>query len=171
MKKFISLAIIAASLAVSASALNVGVEAGYLTDAKEAYTSVRLGYQLQSKDTLGQEIGLEVGYTNQKDSGARGEFIPVTANYRFESTAANKLGYYFGVGAGVAFTHVSGFGVSDNGSSFAAQAFTGLSYQVNEAVKLHLGLKYIWIDDVTLFGTKVGVGDDLAITAGLSTKF
>jgi opacity protein-like surface antigen len=171
MKKFVSLALIAASLAVSASALNVGVEAGYLTDAKEEYISARLGYQLQSKDTLSQEIGLEIGYTSQKDSGIKGDFIPVTANYRFESTAANKLGYYFGAGAGVAFTDVSGFGVSDNGSSFAAQAFTGLSYQVTDSVKLHVGIKYIWIDDVELFGTKVEVGDDLAITAGLSARF
>lgn len=171
MKKFVSLALIAASLAVSAQALNVGVEAGYLTDAKEEYISARVGYPLPAKDTLAQEIGLELGFSGQKDSGLKGDFYPLTANYRFESTAANKLGYYFGAGAGVAFTHVSGFGASDNGSSFAAQAFTGLSYQATASVKLHLGLKYIWIDDVKLFGTKVGVGDDLAITAGLSAKF
>jgi hypothetical protein len=171
MKKFVSLALISASLAVSAQALIVGIDVGYLTDAKEDYTSVRVGYPLQTKDTLTHEIDLELGYTGQKDSGIKGNFYPLTANYRFESTAAKKLGYYFGAGAGVAFTDVSGFGVSDNGSSFAAQAFTGLSYQATDTVKLHVGLKYIWIDDVKLFGTKIEVGDDIAITAGLSAKF
>jgi hypothetical protein len=171
MKKFVSLALIAASLAVSARALTVGAEGGYLTDAKEEYFSARVGTQLGAKDTLTHELDLELGFTRQKDSGATGEFLPLTVNYRLESTAANKLGYYFGVGAGVAFTDVSGFGASDNDTSFAAQAFTGLSYEVASDVKLHLGLKYIWIDDVKLFGTKVGVGDDLAITAGLSAKF
>jgi opacity protein-like surface antigen len=171
MKKFISLALIAASLAVSAQALNVGLEAGYLTDAKEEYISARIGYQVRTQDTLSQELGLELGYTRQKDSGVKGEILPLTVNYRFESTAANKLGYYFGAGAGVAFVDLSGFGLSDNDTTFAAQAFTGLSYQVSDAVKLHLGLKYIWIDDVKLFGTSGEVGDDLAITAGLSIKF
>ena len=171
MKKFISLALIAASLAVSAQALVVGVEGGYLTDAKEEYYTARIGTQLVTKDTLTQELGLELGYTKHKEFGVKSEIMPLTVNYRFESTAANKLGYYFGAGAGVAFTDVSGFGVSDDDTSFAAQAFAGLSYHATSDVSLHLGLKYIWIDDVKLLGTSFEVGDDLAITAGLSIKF
>lgn len=171
MKQIVSLALLATSLAVSAKALVVGADVGYLTDAKEAYYSARVGQQFAVRDTLTPEVDLELGYSHQKDSGVKADFVPLTINYRLESTAADKIGYHFGLGAGVAFTDVSGFGLSDNGSSFAAQAFAGVSYQAAPTVKLHAGVKYIWIDDVKLFGTKVDVGDDLALTAGVSVKF
>lgn len=171
MKKFISLALLATSLAVSAKALVLGAEVGYLVDAEEEYLAVRLGHVLKVDANLSHQVEVELGFTGQKESGIKADFIPLTANYRIESSSGSKLGYHFGVGAGVAFTDVSGFGVSDDGSSFAAQAFTGLSYQASETTRLHLGVKYIWIDDVKLFGTKVDVGDDLAVTAGISVRF
>jgi len=172
MKKFVSLLLLATSLAASArAAVVIGGDVGYLFDAEEAYYSARIGFPVTTKNSLTHQVELEVGYTEQKDSGAKGEFIPLTVNYRLESTPANKLGFYFGVGAGIAFTEVSGFSVSDEGDSFAAQAFTGLTYQASQTVSLHAGLKYIWIDDVKLFGTKVDVGDDVAISAGISFKF
>jgi hypothetical protein len=46
-----------------------------------------------------------------------------------------------------------------------------VSYQPSTATTLHLGVKYLWIDDVDLFGSSVEVGDDIAITAGVSFKF
>ena len=172
MKKFVSLVILAASLAASArAAVIIGGDVGYLVDAEEAYYSARLGFPVATKNTLSHQVELEVGYTEQKDSGAKGDFVPLTLNYRLESTPANKLGFYFGVGAGIAFTDVSGFGASDNGNSFAAQAFTGLTYHASQTVSLHAGVKYIWIDNVKLFGTKIEVGDDVALSAGISFKF
>lgn len=171
MKKFVSLALIAASLAVSARALVVGADAGYLLDSEEEYISGRIGHAFSSDDSLVHHVELELGYTNEKESGVKGSILPLTVNYRAESIAANKLGFYFGVGAGLARTKVSGFGLSDSGTSFAAQALVGLSYQVSANGALHLGVKYIWIDEVELLGIGTDVGDDVALSAGFSVKF
>ena len=171
MKKFVSLALIAASLAVSARALVVGADAGYLIDFEEEYISGRGGHAFSSNDSLVHHVELELGYSNQKEAGMKGSFLPVTVNYRAQSIAANKLGFYYGIGAGVARTKVSGFGLSDSGTSFAAQAFVGLSYQVTDTSAFHVGAKYIWIDDVKLLGSSIDVGDDVAFSAGFSVKF
>ncbi len=171
MKKFVSLALVAASLAVSARALVVGADAGYLIDSEEEYISGRVGHAFASNDSLIHQVELELGYSNQKESGVKGSFLPLTVNYRAESIAANKLGFYYGIGAGLARTKVSGFGVSDSDTSFAAQGFVGLSYQVSANGAIHLGVKYIWIDDVKLLGSSIDVGDDVALSAGFSVKF
>lgn len=173
MKKFVSLALIAASLAVSARALVVGADAGYLLDSQEEYISGRIGHAFASNDSLVHHVELELGYSSQKESGGKGSFLPVTVNYRAQSIAANKLGFYYGVGAGFARTKVSINvpSLSDSGTSFAAQAFVGLSYQVSDNGALHLGVKYIWIDDVDLLGSSIEVGDDIALSAGFSVKF
>jgi hypothetical protein len=171
MKKFVSLALIAASLAVSARALVVGADAGYLVDSEEEYISGRLGHAFASNDSLVHHVELEVGYSSQKEAGVKGSFLPVTVNYRAQSIAANKLGFYYGVGAGFARTKVSGFGLSDSGTSFAAQGFVGLSYQVTDNGAFHVGVKYIWIDEVRLLGSSYEIGDDVALSAGFSVKF
>jgi opacity protein-like surface antigen len=175
MNKLVSLALIATSLAVSARALVVGVDAGYLLDGEDEYVSARLGHAFKADANLAHHVEIEVGFISDKEAGFKGEILPVTLNYRAESKA-EKLGYYFGVGAGLARTEVSGPGsgvprISDNDSSFAAQAFAGLSYNASPAVVLHAGVKYIWIDDVKLFGINAEVGDDIAITGGISFKF
>lgn len=176
MKKLVPLMIIAASLAVSARALLVGADIGYLTDAKEEYISARIVHEFKTDTALVHQIELEIGYASEKESGAKGEFMPITVNYRAETIPANKLGYFYGVGVGFARTDISfpGSGVpyiSDSGTSLAAQAFTGISYQASPTAMLHLGVKYIWIDDVKLFGTSLDVGDDFALTAGVSFRF
>jgi len=184
MKKLVSLALLAISLTVSARALIVGAEIGYLTDDQETLLSARIGHQFKSDGSLDHQVELEIGYTDHSETGmllgnpvtAKSKIIPFTVNYRAEAIRNNKLGYYFGVGLGFARTSFSmpGSGVSnlsDSDTSFALQAFTGLSYQVSTTAALHLGVKYIWIDDVKLIGTSVDVGDDIALTAGVSFKF
>ena len=176
MKKFVSFALIAASLAVSARALVVGADAGYLLDSEEEYISGRLGHAFASNDSLVHHVEAEIGYSNQKETGAKGSLLPVTVNYRAQSIAANKLGFYYGVGAGFARTKISIAGsglpsLSDSGTSFAAQAFVGLSYQVSANGAFHLGVKYIWIDEVDLLGSSYEIGDDVALSAGFSVKF
>lgn len=171
MKKIVSLALIATTLAVSAQAVILGFDAGYLIDAEEEFISARLGREFKADASLSHQLEAEIGITSMRDAGLKGDILPVMINYRAESVAANKLGFHFGVGAGFARTSVSGFGVSDDGTSFAAQAFTGLGYQVSPSAKLHLGVKYLWIDDVKLFGTSLDVGDDVAVSAGISFRF
>lgn len=171
MKKIAIIALLATSLTTSAHALIVGADVGYLTDAKEEYLSARIGHEFKADASLSHQVELEIGYTGQKESGVKGNFYPLTVNYRAETATAKKLGFYFGAGAGFAITEISGFGVSDNGTSLALQAFTGLSYKASPTVTLHAGVKYIWLDNVKLFGVDVELGDDLALTAGLSIKF
>jgi opacity protein-like surface antigen len=171
MKKLIALAILATSLAVSARAIIVGVDAGYLLDSEEEYISARLAFPLKVQGTLTQQLELEAGITSMEDSGVKGDFLPVTVNYRLESTPAGKLGYYFGAGVGSAFVDVSGFGLSDNDVTLALQAFAGVTYRASAAVSLHAGLKYLWMGDAELFGSSLEVGDDVVLSAGISFKF
>lgn len=177
MKKLISLLLLSTALAASArAAVVIGADAGYLVDAEDEYFSARVGYAFKADPALVHHLELEVGYTEQKDSGISGEFVPVTVNYRGETIAAKRLGFYFGAGAGFARTDVStpGSGVwsiSDSNNSFAAQAFAGVTFKATDSFALHLGAKYIWIDDVELLGVDVDVGDDVALTAGLSFRF
>lgn len=171
MKKFVSLVLIAASLAVSARALIFGADVGYLIDSEEEYVSGRLGHAFKSTSSLVHHVELEVGYSGQRAGGAKGSILPVTVNYRAESIAANKLGFYYGAGAGVSRTEVSGFGLSDSGTSFAWQGFVGLSYKVSTNGTLHVGAKYIWIDDVELLSVSADIGNDVALSAGISVKF
>lgn len=184
MKKLVSLAFIAISLAVSARALIVGAEIGYLLDNQDAYYSGRIGWDFKSGPELSHQLELEVGYTQHSETAsllgspvtAKSKITPFMVNYRAETTRASKLGYYFGAGLGLARTSFSmpGSGlpsVSDSASGFAAQAFTGVSYQPSAATTLHLGVKYLWVDDVDLFGSNVEVGDDVVLTVGVSFKF
>ena len=172
MKKLVSVLLLVTGLAASAhAAVIIGADAGYLVDSEEEYISARLGYAFKADASLVHQLELEVGYSKAEDSGAEGELIPVTLNYRAETIAANRLGFYFGAGAGFAATDVSAYGFSDSGTSFALQAFAGVNFKVTNSFALHLGAKYLWIDDVDLFGTDVEVGDDVAITAGLSFRF
>lgn len=184
MKKFVSLALIAASLAVSAQALIVGADLGYLLDDKEEFISARLGQAIKADASLSHQVEVELGYSSHSETiaplgapiSATSKITPLTLNYRAESIVSNKLGYYFGLGAGVARTSIKFAGsgvpsVSDHSTSLALQGFVGLSYQVSTSAKLHLGAKYIWIDEAKLLGIKADVGDDVALSGGISVKF
>lgn len=184
MKRFVSLALIATSLAVSARALVVAAEVGYLTDNKDAYYSGRVGWDFKTGSEMSHQLELELGYTQHSETAsllgspvtAKSKITPFTVNYRAETTRAGKLGYYFGAGLGFARTSFSmpGSGVpsvSDSATGFALQAFTGVSYEISPTATLHLGAKYLWIDDVDMFGSSIEVGDDIALTAGVSFKF
>jgi opacity protein-like surface antigen len=175
MKKFLLPLFLASVVAASAQTLVTGADVGYLIDADETYSTARLGWQFKANETYAHELGVEVGYTRATEAGGKATLLPVTANYRLSSTISGRLGYYFGVGAG--FARVRADGVSINGpvslrdTSFAAQGFTGLTWQASDAVAFTAGAKYIWIDDVRLAGTSVEIGDDIAFSAGISIKF
>jgi opacity protein-like surface antigen len=175
MKKFLLPLFLATALAASAQNIVTGFDVGYLTDADETYTTGRIGWEFKANETFAHQLGLEVGYARATEAGGKATLLPVTANYRLESPISGNLRYFFGVGAGVA--RVRADGVSTGGpvtlrdTSFAAQGFTGLSWQASPAVALNVGARYIWIDDVKLAGTNVEIGDDIALSAGLSIRF
>jgi opacity protein-like surface antigen len=175
MKKFLLPVFLATALAASAQTFVTGVDVGYLIDADETYTTARLGWEFKANETYAHELGVEIGYTRATEAGGKATLMPVTANYRLSSSISGRLGYYFGVGAG--FARVRADGVSTGGpvtlrdTSFAAQGFTGLTWQASDTVAFTAGAKYIWIDDVRLASTSVEIGDDIAFSAGLQVKF
>lgn len=175
MKKFLLPLFLASVVAVSAQTLVTGVDVGYLIDADETYTTARFGWQFKANETFAHELGAEIGYTRATEAGGKASLMPVTLNYRLASPISGRLGYTFGVGAG--FARVRADGVSIGGpvtlrdTSFAAQGFTGLTWQASDAVALTAGAKYIWIDDVRLAGTSVEIGDDIAFSLGLQVRF
>ena len=189
MKRILAIALLTTSLAASAQAAAiVGFEAGYLTDAKEAYYSARFGYELKADTSLSHQLEVEIGYTEQSETQsvaeavmtAKGKIMPLTLNYRAEFAGTDKLGFYFGIGVGMARTSISESGasiaaqvitISDHASSLAYQGFAGVTYKATDTTSLHLGVKYLKIDDIKVMGGKASVGDDFIITAGVSLKF
>lgn len=178
MKKILAIALLTASLAVSAQAVIIGASVGYLTDSKEPYFAARAGIEFSSAGSLSHIGEFEIGYTSDSAGGAKASILPVTLNYRAQFAGTGKIGGYAGFGAGFARTSVSvpGSGVpriSDNGTSLALQGFAGVSFQLSPAASLDLGARYIWIDDVKLqvFGVKAEVGDDLALECGFHVRF
>ena len=176
MKKLISTLIVISGLAASAqAAVIVAADAGYLVDAEEEYLTARVGFEVARSGEFSHQLELEVGYTEDKEYGIKADILPVTANYRFTATTTGPWGYYAGVGAGFARSRIDGasiFGpVKLSDESFAAQAFAGVTYAASDRVALSLGAKYLWIDDVNFAGTSVEVGDDVAVSAGISFKF
>jgi opacity protein-like surface antigen len=173
MKHIASTLLFATSLAVtSAHAVIVGASVGYLTDAKDEYVAARVGTQFSANQSIAHIGEFEIGYTSQSESGITADFMPVTLNYRAEFANAGKFGTYAGVGAGMAMTKVKApYGISADNWSFAAQGFAGVSYKVSDKARLNLGARYVWIDDVRLLGSKVEVGDDVALEIGFGFKF
>ncbi len=87
--------------------------------------------------------------------------VPVTLNFKLEREIANNLNFYFGVGAGVAFTSFDGYAnfarvpdlyVSNDDEAFYAQAFTGLNYDVSDSFEIYSGFRWIYMDDNSVAG-------------------
>jgi opacity protein-like surface antigen len=176
MKKLLiaSLFLLSSGLTASAQVL-VGAEAGYLLDSEEEFLAGRIGYEVRASDFRSHQVELEIGYTDSGEAGTKADLLPVMANYRLVTTTSNRFGWHVGAGAG--FTRARVQGVSTVGpvtlkdNSFSAQAFAGVHWQPGPSTQLTLGARYLWIDDVTFAGTKFKVGDDVAISAGVSFRF
>jgi len=154
----------------------VGAGVGYLLDQKEAMISIRVGMQLPTRspidlpDRWTHNLELEFGYADLGDSGVDYDLTTFFFNYRGEATG---LGWvpYFGAGLGFANADVSLGYFSDDDTVFAAQAFAGMKYNFTPAASVSLGARYIWIDDVKIFGFSSSSGDDVALEASFSFRF
>lgn len=87
--------------------------------------------------------------------------MPLTLNFKLEREIANNLNFYFGVGAGVAFTSFDGYAnfarvpdlyVSNDDEVFYAQVFTGLNYDVSDSFEIYSGFRWIYLDDSSIAG-------------------
>lgn len=175
MKKLLFSFLLTTGVAVSAHAVIIGAETGYLLDSEEEYLSFRAGFELKAAGPRSHQLELEIGHTKEEESGIDGRLVPVTLNYRLQAAGSGKWGYYAGLGAGAARVSIDGASIVGpvrlRDTTFAAQAFAGVTYQAGPSTTLHLGAKYIWIDDVTLASTSFKVGDDVALQAGFSFRF
>lgn len=184
MKSYLTIVLALTSLTISARAVIVGLETGYLIDNQDAYYSARLGYELNARDAISHQAEIELGYTKHSEPSSFGFRIgnagtkikPLTLNYRLAITRTEKFGYYLGAGAGMAWVDLGfpGSGlprISASDEVLALQCFGGVTYKPTPAASLHLGLKYLWLGDFKDHGVSAAVGDDLAVTGGVSFRF
>ncbi len=171
MKKLLCILLSAASSAFAAGSY-VGGNVGYLVDSEDVFIAGHLGVDLSKAETLLHGVEVEVGYAHQSDFGASADIIPVMLNYRFATKPLDKsVSFYAGAGAGASNVRIWGFGLSDDGWAFTAQAFTGVAFKATERVTLKAGVRYLWIDEVKLFNYPITVGDDVAVELGLGVRF
>jgi hypothetical protein len=174
-KLLLPLLFLSSVLAASAQTFVTGVDIGYLLDDEETYYSGRIGWQFKANETYSHQVELEVGYADSRLASFKADLTPVTVNYRLSSITSGKFGYYVGAGAGFARAALDGVGIAGpvrlRDTVFALQGFTGFTYQASPAVALNVGAKYIWADDASFAGTSVEIGDDVALSAGISIRF
>lgn len=175
MKKLLLLLPLLAAAAASAQTFVTGAEVGYLFDSEETYYSGRLGVVLPVSGPYTHQVEVEVGYADSRAASFKADLLPVTLNYRLAGTGPGKFGWFAGAGAGFARAGLDGVGIAGpvrlRDTMFAAQAFTGVTYQFTPAAAAHVSAKYIWADDANFAGTRLKIGDDVALTAGLSIRF
>lgn len=168
----------------------------YLFDAEEAYVNGHFGYEWGG----GSSVFLEVGWTEADQDyyspviptplpfptgnggvggGIGGGFIvpvgvdliPVTANYKYEVPWGDSVSFYIGGGIGATYTDLSVGAFGDTDWSFTAQAFTGVVFNVSESFEIYTGLRYMWIDDSSLFGVNIDDLDDFGAGVGFRFNF
>lgn len=153
-----------------------GGSAGYVSgDWDEDIYTVHFGAEYDCGGNT-HSVFLEVGYT-EKDSDldhykpkrggrpdyflvyAETEIIPITLNYKFESSINNKWSWYVGIGAGAALVELdaeNSADASENGSwddtVFYSHVFAGIIYKVNSSFELFGGVRYVYMDDPSLSG-------------------
>jgi opacity protein-like surface antigen len=172
MKKFLFPAIASALLiASSAKAVIVGNSFGYLLDHKQPYLTARVGGKLLSSSFLDHIAELEIGGTTDSEAGIKTSLLPVTLNYRALFGANNVFSGYLGVGAGMAYTQVRGFGEKAENWLGAGQAFGGVSLKLFGNASLDLGARYIRVNETEHFGRRSTGGEDTIVEAGIHFVF
>lgn len=179
-----------------------GASAGYLFDYEEEMYHVHLGVDTPW-DWGGwrSSFFLELGYAETDDSVpiidptvtaalvttpfvSDFSMMPLTLNFKLEREIANNLNFYFGVGAGVAFTSFDGYAsyafgpgvyVSNDDEAFYAQVFAGLNYDVSDSFEIYSGFRWIYLDDTSIAGAPAsGIArfdDDFLGELGLRFNF
>lgn len=163
----------------------VGGTAGYLLDAEEDMYTLQVGAK-SPWIVGGWNVALfaEAGWTENHDAldgfgplGFAGDndldIVPITGNVKFEKLISGGLSVYAGVGAGTAyldadFETAAGRRHTDDWI-FTAQAFAGLSYNVNDNFEVFGGARWIYYGDNDWAG--VDLDDDVLLEGGLRYHF
>lgn len=148
----------------------VGGGVDYMIDAEEPFYNGHFGYDFGN----GHALFLESGWMGQDDGGLFGvdvDVVPITANYKYRYNFTEKFGLYAGLGLGASSVDVSAGFLSDDDWVFTAQGFAGLVYNVTPNFEIYAGGRYMWLDDVSIFGANVDDLDDWGIGGGIRFNF
>jgi opacity protein-like surface antigen len=189
----------------------IGGSAGYLTDLDEAMYGLQVGLEYQAPGARDSHaIYLEVGYTNDEASyrdvpgrpGAASRYasldldiVPITLNYKYQTTITGRLNGYAGLGAGIAIMDSSldwswnrallppndtGSGSDDESDVvFYGHLFAGLSCNVTDSFEIFTGVRYIFMDNEDLkadiagqtLSYDAGIDGDVLVELGMRYRF
>ncbi|MCW1921751.1 porin family protein [Luteolibacter arcticus] len=147
----------------------------YMVDSEEPFYNAHLGYDFGN----GSSLFLESGWLGQEQEpsfllpfvSADVDIVPITLNYKYEYMFTDAFGLYVGAGLGASSVDVSAGLVSDDEWVFTAQAFAGLVYNVTPNFEIYAGARYLWMDDISLFGANIDDLDDVGVGAGIRFNF
>jgi hypothetical protein len=143
----------------------------YMIDSEEPFFNGHLGYDFGN----GSSLFLESGWMGEEETifpvNIDIDIVPITLNYKYEYMFNERFGLYAGLGAGSSLVDISAGFVSDDDWVFTAQAFAGLVYNVSENFEIYSGVRYLWMDDVSLFGANIDDLDDFGVGAGIRFNF
>jgi hypothetical protein len=143
----------------------------YMIDAEEPFFNGHLGYDFGN----GSSLFLESGWMGEEEFifplNIDVDIVPITLNYKYEHMFTDRFGLYAGVGAGSSLVDISAGLVSDDDWVFTAQAFAGLVYNVSDNFEIYAGGRYMWMDDVSIFGANIDDLDDVGVGAGIRFNF
>ena len=97
--------------------------------------------------------------------------VPITLNLSYDLKLTERLSFYLGAGAGVAWSEldvnsIGGFDVANgaDGWNFAWQARGGFAYDVSSAVSLNVGYRFVEVEDgLGRFGDSQGQMAELGL--------
>jgi opacity protein-like surface antigen len=189
----------------------IGGSVGYLTDLDETMYGLQVGMEYQSPGSrTSHAIYLEVGYTDDDASDGESpnlpgavswdasvdlDIIPITLNYKYQTSLTDRLDAYAGIGVGVAILdssfdwswsqavappNNSGSGSDDESDVvFYGNIFAGLSYDISDSFMIYTGVRYIFMDnadlDARIAGVsssyEAGIDGDVLVELGLCYRF
>lgn len=144
-----------------------GGSGGYVDDIDNDMWTLHIGkeYTCPGSDRS-HAIFLEVGWTDWDDSDTFADpsnssqplfdvdfdysVVPITLNYKFESSLTNNINWYIGAGAGVAISSIdwdTAFDSDDDSeTNFYGHIFAGLVWNVSESFEIFGGARYLYMD-------------------------
>ena len=146
----------------------------YMIDAEEPFYNAHLGYDFGN----GSSLFLESGWLGEEEDpsflfpfAADLDIVPITIHYKYEWMFNDAFGLYVGAGLGASNVDISAGPVGDDDWVFTAQAFAGLVYNVTPNFEIYAGARYVWLDDVSVFGANFDDLDDIGVGAGIRFNF
>lgn len=144
----------------TSDALNwfIGTSTGLLIDKEEPIYALQFGVQQPIQgSSCSHALYLELGYSEYEEDISSfffsdndtvdTELIPLTLNYKYSCALTDRIDWFVGVGAGIAFVKSDSDFDSQDDEVFFAQAFAGVTYKLNQNWKASLGIAYIFMDN------------------------